>query len=343
MKQELDKRVADGLIKAISNGHLTLYNYTNQCVCDKQWDEYTMMARGLVLNNQTGEVVARPWAKFFNLGERPGDPIPAEVPELSNKYDGSLIIVFYDTVTATWKAVTRGSWDNKQTEHAYDWLDENAWRLGPGTTYLFELVAPWNRIVVKYLVEDMVLIGIVATLTGEDCTYHKVRDFALEHGLTPAEFHLKKIESLKLDDPTVKNEEGFVARFSNGYRVKVKYKQYVYLHKILTGMSIKGVWEMLSTGGSLDLDGLPDDFIAWFRKERDKIQQEFLTIERRVRNIFDGIGHKNSRKEYAAEFLKHKPITTALFLLLDGNDYHQFIWKLCKPERHKVFKVECTE
>lgn len=66
MLDELRKRIDDGLITATPNGRLTIYNYSNHCVYERAWDEYTMAARGLVLDD-TGRILARPWPKFFNL------------------------------------------------------------------------------------------------------------------------------------------------------------------------------------------------------------------------------------------------------------------------------------
>jgi RNA ligase len=337
MKQELDKRVADGWINVTKSGDLSLYNYSNRCVFEKGWDEYTMAARGLVLH-EDGTVVARPWPKFFNLGERPDDKLPAETPELAKKYDGSLVIVFHDNVG--WRAVTRGCWENVQTKYAQRWLQEHGPKLTPGFTYMFELVAPWNRIVVHYPKDDMVLLGMVETKSGHDWSYKSVRMKALQHDLTPVEFEVRPIESLNLEDPAIKNEEGFVARFSNGYRVKLKYRQYLYLHKIVTGLSIKGIWEILATGNKPDFSAVPDEFLGWYTKQAAKIQAKYDGLLADAVAAFQRIGKRDTRKDYALEFQKRGEMAGALFRLLDGKDPGEVIWKRCRPEIHEVFKID---
>ena len=339
LKEQLDIRVQDGLVNANQYGHLTLYNYSSRCVFDAAWDEVTMAARGLVLDDE-GKVVARPWPKFFNFGERPDEALPAETPELSKKYDGSMVIVFSDARLG-WKAVTRGCWDNDQTRYANGWLESHCASLRKEYTYLFELVAPWNRIVIHYPKDDMILLGVVETESGKDWSYAETQSEASRCGFTPVEFETRPIASLNLEDAAITNEEGFVARFSNGHRVKLKYKQYLYLHKIVTGLSVKGIWEILASGSRPDFSNVPDEFMGWYAKQRDAIQAKFDAIRAETQRVFDSVfGSKASRKEYALEFLKHGEMSTALFKLLDGKDPAETIWKQCKPEVHSVFRVD---
>jgi RNA ligase len=337
MKVQLDQRVKDGWINATKSGNLTLYNYSNRCVFERGWDEYTMAARGIVLDD-IGRILARPWPKFFNLGERPDDKLPAETPELAKKYDGSLVIVFWDDMK--WRAVTRGCWDNVQTQYAARWLERHDDKLQKHFTYLFELVAPWNRIVVHYPKDDMILLGMVATDTGEDFSYREVRNEALRVGLSPVEYETRPIESLNLEDPAIKNEEGFVARFSTGFRVKLKYRQYLYLHKIITGLSVKGIWEILASGNQPNFSNVPDEFMSWYTRQRDKIQGAFDQLKAHAMSLFQTIGKKETRKDYALEYMKHGEVAGALFRLLDGKDMAYVLWKRCRPEIHEVFKVD---
>lgn len=48
---------------------LFIYNYTQKCTFSGAWDEITRMCRGLILDSQ-GNVIARPFDKFFNRGEQ---------------------------------------------------------------------------------------------------------------------------------------------------------------------------------------------------------------------------------------------------------------------------------
>ena len=75
----------DGLEAARATGHIyrrddpdtgrSLYCYTTRCVYDTAWTDFTVLARGLILDRGSRRVVATPFPKFFNLGEG-GRPIP---------------------------------------------------------------------------------------------------------------------------------------------------------------------------------------------------------------------------------------------------------------------------
>jgi len=73
---------------------LSIYNYSRECQYNSQWDDITLNCRGLVLDNE-GNVVAKPFPKFFNYEEHKPEDIPNESFEVYEKMDGSLGIVFY--------------------------------------------------------------------------------------------------------------------------------------------------------------------------------------------------------------------------------------------------------
>lgn len=334
MLVELLKRVDQGYVNARPSGRLTIFDYSNHCVFERAWDEVTLQARGLVLDDQ-GRILARPFRKFFNLGERPEtrlEALPAETPELSEKLDGSMIICFHDDIDNRWKAITRGCWENAQTVYANAWLEKHGNRLEVGQTYLFELIAPWNRIVIPYARAELVLLGVVDTASGKDLSYAETAAIAVEKGLRAVGFESKPVQDIDLDDPRVKDKEGFVARYSNGLRVKLKYAQYLSLHKILTGLSVKGLWEMLSIGKEPTFENVPDEFMTWFRKERDGLRNAYVGIEQRAKEVFASVPPQPTRKEYAAQFLKHQDLAPILFLMLDRRDYSSMIWRKIEPK-----------
>ena len=70
---------------------LRIYNYGQKAQFDGIWDDVTVKCRGLIVNESTGEVVARPFQKFFNLGTawRPEtniENLPAVLPEITEKW-----------------------------------------------------------------------------------------------------------------------------------------------------------------------------------------------------------------------------------------------------------------
>lgn len=107
------------LTAAVRDGHvserrhpdrpdLALYCYTNRCVYENAWTPVIEAARGLVIDHGTRCVVATPFPKFFNHGERTA-AMPDEPFEVFDKLDGSLGVVFFDDVASTWRVATKGS------------------------------------------------------------------------------------------------------------------------------------------------------------------------------------------------------------------------------------------
>ena len=124
IKPYIDKKLV-GMGFHPENPDVRIFNYTQQCQFDKAWDDITKQCRGLILNVKTGEVLARPFPKFFNYGEHveKGWPIPTETPEVYEKLDGSLGILYYLN-GKPWIA-TRGSFTSDQAVWATNWWRKN--------------------------------------------------------------------------------------------------------------------------------------------------------------------------------------------------------------------------
>lgn len=64
LRTELDARVATGAVHVDRRGSLALYRYSNRCMYDKRWDDYALLARGLIIDTACDARVATPFAKF---------------------------------------------------------------------------------------------------------------------------------------------------------------------------------------------------------------------------------------------------------------------------------------
>lgn len=326
--------------------HIKIFNYTPETQFSGAWDEVTMSCRGLIMNTLTDEVLARPFGKFFNYQElvQKGMPIPDEPAIVAEKMDGSLGILL-NLNGRPWIA-TRGSFMSEQAIWATNWWRENVgdtpWG-EEGVTYLFEILYNENRIVVNYDFEGLVHLASIETDTGKtvsvypDASFTKIRSVA--------KFDMESKEDLailaEMDKP---NSEGFVVFFPKAnMRMKIKFPEYVRLHKIVTGLSEIGIWEAMRDG---KVEGLlkevPDEFYKWFEDVRDRIQDEYSTIEciafeqfeRIVGEVFGG-----GRAEFATR-IKEMETPGIGFSMLDKKDYSQAIWKMIRPRGQKTFKVD---
>ncbi|MBO0930136.1 RNA ligase [Fibrella aquatilis] len=339
LQPALRQHIANGyvMVRQHPTAELYILNYTAQAQYEGVWDEHTLACRGLILNGQ-GQVVARPFGKFFNLDEHGPEwtpPVTTDGPEpfvAYEKLDGSLGILYWHDGMP--HIASRGSFMSEQAQRATHLLHTRYAhvlpRLDPTKTYLFEIIYPENRIVVDYGDrEALVLLGVIDTATGADHAdlpdigFPLVRRF---DGYTD----LAAIRAVQLD-----NEEGFVIRFASGFRVKVKMAEYVRLHRILTQISSRNIWEYLATNQPFDaiLERVPDEFYDWVKATVANFTAQYEAIEA---DCWFAFQVRESRKETALYFQTQR-YPAVLFLMLDNRDYSSTIWKLLRPPYERPF------
>ena len=319
---------------------LRIYNYTRKSQFEKYWNEYTLLSRGLVLDHDYN-VVAMPFKKFFNYEEHKIEEIPNTNFKVFDKMDGSLGIMFnYDN---TWHIATRGSFISDQAVKAKKIVEKyNVSELDPFVTYLFEIIYPENRIVVDYNGEEkLVLLGIIHNKNGYDMPYDIIKYHV---GIRNIDIPLVKIydgvnDISELKSRNILNEEGYVLRYENNFRMKVKFEDYVRLHSIITNISTKDIWECLREGRDIDelLDRTPDEFDEWVRGQVNTLNEEFKRVEENSRSLFnviyvDGI----TQKDFAQKALLWS-VSSILFKMLEKKSYDHIIWKMIEPKWSKPF------
>jgi RNA ligase len=150
------------------------------------------------------------------------------------------------------------------------------------------------------------------------------------------------------------NAEGFVLTWYRPncvpYRLKLKYVEYLRLHRMVTGVSPKRIWEVLSQAHlKADLNEYLLASTPWFSKFVTKwvnaFQQEYdrlhgeahtryqvadLEIRNRHNQMF--VNPTALRKEYAENFNtpENKEFAPIMFAMLDNKDVPVVLWKRCK-------------
>jgi RNA ligase len=337
MKEILEDYYIRGLVTRQNHPELplTIWNYTEKVQYESLWDEVTLATRGLVTDG-SGRVVARPFKKFFNLEEK--KHTPTQEFQVFEKMDGSLGIVFLWEGKAVY--ATRGSFVSEQAIWMADWGNRYNFSeiLVDGYTYLFEIIYPENMIVVNYGGESrLVLLGAIKTDTGEEISWDELSTFEgwdlVERYDGISDYNLLKgmVES---------NREGFVVRFSNGNRVKIKGEEYLRLHRIMTNLSTTAIWEVLSGGGDIlsTLTDIPDEFYDKIHQYSNKLVDKYNKIEDEYIWIFKILSKSDDfeiRARFAELAKKHK-YPTILFRMCDNKDYSDVIWKIIRPEFRKL-------
>lgn len=323
---------------------LWILNYSPKVQSKKFWDDYTLSCRGLVIDAE-GKIYARPFRKFKNMEEH--DPSEIDMTkkfEVFEKMDGSLIILFYYEPRMKWIIASRGSFISEQMLEAEKMFDKSVFnKLNPGYTYLFEIIYPENRIVVDYgKRRELVLLTEIHTETGDENSYKNlVINYSKDFTIVPKyDVTINNLNDLKRLEEN--NKEGFVVKFEDGFRVKVKFAEYVRLHGILTNVSNLTIWEHLKSKYNFDelLDRVPDEFYDWLQKTVNVLQSQYNDIEREALREFQIIYHVNGiteRAAFAAQATK-SDLRSILFKLYDKRSYDEIIWKMIRPVYSKPFK-----
>ncbi|MBC8147230.1 MAG: hypothetical protein H8E98_04525 [Bacteroidetes bacterium] len=336
--QELEKLYQDGYLAKQKHPTLDLwiYNYSQKCQFEQLWSPITKLCRGLVLDAEYN-ILARPIPKFFNIEEHKPEEIPDESYEITEKKDGSLIQIAW--VNDEMIVSSRGSFTSDHAVKAREIIEKkykkiiNAYKLD-GLNLVFELVAKFNKIVVDYgNIEDLFLITAIENDTGEEVPYEMLEDFGFPIVKRYKNLKISELKALNTD-----NEEGFVVKFKSGMRIKIKFEDYVRLHRIVTNVSTKTIWEHLKDNKSLEdlLNNVPDEFFKWVKFTIKKFENQYKEIEDQCKKDFKIL---ETRKECAL-YYQTKKYPSILFKMMEDKSYDQIIWKIIRPKYEKPFKIE---
>lgn len=330
--------IAEKLISRRDSGDLTILNYTDKCTYSKTWDRYTKAARGLILNRVTGECVAKPFPKFFNVNETPEtqfDKLPNMEHRIFTKLDGSLGILYRQD--GTYKVASRGAFESPQAVWATQFLQSRFRRLHipDEVTFLFEIIYPDNKIVVDYNYEDLVVIGAYNRFTGEEYEWAETMGMAYATGFTVVDTldHMTILDCIARKAELPPNQEGWVIRFANGLRVKVKGDEYLRYARILMGLTPKRVWESMKNGKVTLGEEIPEEF-------QESLKSMTADLEAKYWNEYDSLLHGyeqvcgiEEQKDFAIA-IQHNPRKAGMFALRkrDQPAVDEWIMKQIRPK-----------
>lgn len=345
------KEVEAGNVSASKVGDLTIFKYTQDCHIQGRWNSINRQARGIIIRDD-GTVVARPFPKFFNLGEISETEL-SNLPwnedfEVFEKVDGSCGIGYrkdMGVAGVSWHLATPGSMESSQAfigslllnaHYKTEFLPENC-------TPVFEIIYPENRIVVDYKGETFLSLLAIFEHNGEEWHPSRVDQIAEKCGFRrPRRYSI----DIRGEIPFADGEEGYVVRFSGGLRVKVKSPAYLRVHRLLNYMSPKGVIELIrGREYGMTLRELPqsiqqdfDDIRAYVQDMHNRIRIETEDIVARI--------PEGDRKTKALWIQANTPnhLTGVVFGLMDNKDMGDKFWKLVlekvKDEKGKQLATE---
>lgn len=279
---------------------------------------YMKQFRGIVVDTQTYEVIARPYPKFFNLNENELAKWPTNYKRLEalEKLDGSLFIYTNHPKHGEIFA-SSGSTDGGYSEYFKQYIESHLSQkqrdalrqFGKSKTLLFEFTGPLNKVVIDYPNQNMTLHGAINTATGEEYSYTVLKVISEETGIDLIKrYQLDTQEDvlnwMKANDNNP-NVEGLVLLFTHTdgsiTRLKLKASQYTEVHYELS--KLKGLFRDYQCTilthrakeliGQMFIDESLDDFIASITVETQK-------------NVI--IGYINTIKSTLAKFHEFKEL-----------------------------------
>lgn len=322
------------------DGDFTLLKYSQ---IDSDFNiEIVRECRGLIIDKNLNPVCI-PFYKFGNYGEPYADNIDWSTAKVEDKIDGSLIKVW--NYNGKWIVSTNGTifankahigsdsdsemTVNKTYSNFGDLFESAAAKAGldisslnPQYTYMFELVSPYNRVVVPYESIDLYHIGIRDNIS--------LKELEADIGIKkPKTYQCNNLNDLiEMASKLRYCEEGYVVKDADYKRIKVKSPAYVAISHFISGMNEERLFELLRTNEV-------GEFLTYFPEYKPHIE----SLKYKIDNLADYLDsviqekiipiHYETRKDFADMATKTK-YPAFFFIYYDGKikNPQEWIWSL---------------
>lgn len=298
--------------------NISSFNFTKKAFNKDIWDDINVKARGLFINTNTKEIVARSYNKFFNINERPSTAISNLVNQFKfpvsiyNKPNGYLGIVGYNSekdqlvFTSKSEISTINEFAQWFKELFYKIVDEHKiekikkYVKEHNVSLIFEVILPEkDPHIIEYEKDEIILLDIVKReLVYSKLPYSDVVSFAQQYG-----FNCKKlmfqinnwIDFYKWYCERVNNwlikEEGYVIEDSNGFMVKLKLPYYSFWKQMRSLKDRIAKTELNLLDITLSNNQLYNKFILWAIGQNKEwlLKTDIISIRKRfiVENNID--------------------------------------------------------
>ena len=190
-----------------------------------------------------GKLIARPFHKFFNLGEK-GAPQaePWDSPHVvMEKLDGSMVhpvllggeLVFMTRMNRSVQADAALAVASAGVRSLCEDM------IHAGFTPIFEFTGPENRIVVAYDTPQSTLLAVRDMRTGLYLPHVDIEVLGAKYDVPVVGTHGTVEDVMAFWNATraMEEGEGFVIAFEDGHRLKIKTEAYALRHKALSGLA----------------------------------------------------------------------------------------------------------
>jgi RNA ligase len=341
---------------------LRILNYSPITQFENNWNSYTKMCRGLIIDSNN-KIIARPLPKFFNIGQaeyskdtfgivkkyidfRTNRRLKSKKFEVYEKLDGCLGIGFF--YNSDFIIASRGSFTSEVSKAANamkSQYSEFIKDFDQKNTYVFEIICDDSKIVIDYNDEKrLVLLAVVNTASGKEVDIAEVNYPDKAEKISG----INSINDLKKLNP--ENKEGFVIRYPDQSRLKFKFEEYKLLHYIVTGINNKDIWrglmyecdpERSHISWKLDFDivikNIPDEFYDWYINERASMIKQCDDIVNEVEAIANSKVFQALTRKDKITYLSnnHSDVKQYVLSEIDNKRYKHYIMRNLEPELKK--------
>jgi hypothetical protein len=326
----------------IDDRKLVMFKY-DQCNSDFAY-EIVRECRGLILDITDDIIpVSIPYFKFFNYGEEYAANIDWESAIVSSKIDGSLIKVvkYNDRLLISTNGVIDAYKCNLPSQigcpyNVFGELFDEAIRktalkkgiennhmewfkslIEPNITYMFELVSPYNQVVIPYNETKLYFHGMRDNISLNEIPF--VNSDLIVYFDTPTLFHLRTLDDcVEAARMLPWDDEGYVVLDKYFNRIKIKSPEYVKIHRLAPNNGVLSMRRAVE----LFMENDYDEILSYFPKYRptfDDLEKRFeKVIEEIESDYYRLLDNKfGTRKEQAMWIKKNSKYAGILFQLLD--------------------------
>lgn len=197
--------------------------------------------RGIIFDSKTGDIIRRPFHKFFNVNER--EETQDHVVDLSRphcileKLDGSMIAPFIVGDQMIW-GTKMGATDVAKPVMEYvcrnpEYIRFASDAISNGWTPIFEWCSRKQRIVLDYFDDQLVLTGMRNMNTGVYALHGNLEAIGRAYAIPVVRAFEPQSDMKAFIDYVrdLEDLEGFVVRFDDGHMLKLKCHWYLQIHK----------------------------------------------------------------------------------------------------------------
>lgn len=286
-------------------------------------NELVQECRGIILDTSNNfSIVARPFNKFFNVGEQLAAPIDWKTARVQEKLDGSLMILYFHE--GEWHVASSGTPDaggevNNAPGTTFRDLFWQTWKqmhystlmLDPDLTYMFELQTKYNRVVVSHPEPKLTLIGVRDATAGIE---FPVNQFTNQFK-TVREFPMRTLDQVmaSMEHFSGLEQEGYVVVDVHFRRVKIKHPSYVAAHHMVSSLSPKRLLEVVRAGETPEILAYFPEWAA----EAEALGRRFKALVMDAEGVYEGVREIPVQKDFALAIKdsKHK---AAMFAVRAG-------------------------